>query len=84
MSVTQRRNYKGLYGNLRTCLRVENKEHELNKNVLPCLLDILPVFVWRILAFSRRFQWVLGSLFSSLCILLLFSNVLAGVVVIAA
>ena len=32
------------------------------KNGLPCLLDILPVFVCHILAISVRFQWVLGSL----------------------
>ena len=38
-------NYKGLYGNLRTCFGVESKGHELNKNCLPCLLDILPGFV---------------------------------------
>ena len=27
-------NYKGLYGNLRTCLGVKNKEYELNKKCL--------------------------------------------------
>ena len=60
-------NCKGLYGNLRTCLGVENKEHELNKNALPCPLDTLSVFVWRILAVTARFQWLsLGLLFSSL------------------
>ena len=36
-------NYKGLYGNLRMCFGVESKGHELNKNCLPCLLDLLPV-----------------------------------------
>ena len=44
------------------CFGVENKGHKLNKNGLPCLLDILPVFVCHILAISVRFQWVLGSL----------------------
>ena len=43
-------NYKGLYGNLRMCFGVESKGHELNKNCLPCLLDLLPVFVRHILA----------------------------------
>ena len=37
-----------------TYLGVENKEHELNKNVLPCLPDILSMFVWRILAVSKK------------------------------
>ena len=55
-------NYKGLYGNSRTCFGVENKGHKLNKNSLPCLLDILPVFVYHIFAISVQFQWVLGSL----------------------
>ena len=55
-------NYKGLYGNSRTCFGVENKGHKLNKNSLPCLLDILLVFVCHILAISVQFQWVLGSL----------------------
>ena len=32
------------------------------KNGLPCLLDILPVFVCHNLAISVPFQWVLGSL----------------------
>ena len=38
-------NYKGLYGNLRTCLGVENKEHESNKNALqamPYLVFLIP------------------------------------------
>ena len=52
-------NYKGLYGNLRMCFGVESKGHELNKNCLPCLLDLLPVFVRHILAILVRFQWVL-------------------------
>ena len=43
-------NYKGLYGNLRMCFGVESKGHEFNKNCLPCLLDLLPVFVRHILA----------------------------------
>ena len=51
-------NYYGLYGNLRTCFEVESKGHELNKNCLHCLLDILPGFVRHILAISVRFQWV--------------------------
>ena len=55
-------NYKGLHDNLRMCFGVENKGHELDKNGLPCLLGILPVFVFHILAISVRFQWVLGSL----------------------
>ena len=55
-------NYKGLYGNLRTCFGVESKGHELNKNCLPCLLDLLPVFVRHILAILVRFQWVLKGL----------------------
>ena len=34
---------------------IENKGHELKKkNGLPCLLDILPVFVCRILTISAR------------------------------
>ena len=41
-------NYNGLYGNSRTCFGVENKGHKLNKNSLPCLLDILLVFVCHI------------------------------------
>ena len=45
---------------------IENKGHELENNSLPCLLDILPVFVFRILAISARFSGFLGSLFSSL------------------
>ena len=50
-------NYKGLYGNLRTCFGIENKWHELKKtNGLPCLLGILPVFLCRILAISARFS----------------------------
>ena len=40
--------------NLEACLGVENKEHEWNKNALPCLLDTSSV----------DFQWVVGSLFS--------------------
>ena len=36
------------------------------KSDLPCLHDTLAVFVWRILAVSERFQWVLCSLFPSL------------------
>ena len=52
-------NYKGLYGNLRMCFGVESKGHELNKNCLPCLLDLLPVFVRHILAILVRFQWAL-------------------------
>ena len=43
--------------------RSRNKEHESNKNVLPCLLDTLSVFLWRTLAISALFQWVVGSLF---------------------
>ena len=38
-------------------------EHESNKNALPCLLDSLSVFLWRTLAISALYQWVLGSLF---------------------
>ena len=62
-------NCKGLYGNSRTCFGVENKGRKLNKNSLPCLLDILLVFVCHILAISVQFQWVLGSLniFLALC-----------------
>ena len=44
--------------------RSRNKEHESNKNALPCLLDTLSVFLWRTLAISALFQWVVGSLFS--------------------
>ena len=47
-------------------LGLEIKVHGIEKNALPCLLDTLSVFVWRILAVSVRFQWVLGSLFCSL------------------
>ena len=50
-SVSNEVNYKDLYGSLRTCLGDENKEKELNKNVLPCLAGILSVFVCCILAF---------------------------------
>ena len=49
-------NNKGLYGNLGTCFGVENKGHGLNKNGLPCLLDIFSVFVCRILAILARFS----------------------------
>ena len=46
-------NYKGLYcGNLRMCFGVENKQHESNKNALPCLFDTLSVFVWHIWSFQ--------------------------------
>ena len=45
-------------------MRVENKEHEENKNALPCLLDTLSVFVWPTLAMSALFHWVVGSLLS--------------------
>ena len=55
-------NRYGLYGNLRTCFGVENKGHKLNKNCLPCLLDLLPVFVRHILAILVRFQWVFKGL----------------------
>ena len=48
-------NYKGLYGNSRTCFGVENKGHKLNKNSLPCLLDILAVFVYH---FFRHFSTI--------------------------
>ena len=44
--------------------RSRNKEHESNKNALPCLLDTLSVFLWHTLAISALFQWVVGSLFS--------------------
>ena len=43
-------------------LESKSKGHELNKNGLPCLLDILPGIVCHILVISVRFQWVLGSL----------------------
>ena len=43
---------------------LKNKEHESNKNALPCLLDTLSVFLWRSLAISALFQGVVGSLFS--------------------
>ena len=62
MSVTQWRKLWGFVWEFTNVF--SNKEQELNKNVLPCLLDILSVFVWCILAVSARFQWVLGSLFS--------------------
>ena len=55
-------NHYGLYGNLRTCFGVENEGHKLNKNCLPCLLDLLPVFVRHILAILVRFQWVFKGL----------------------
>ena len=58
-------NYKGLYGNLRACFGVDHKGHELNKNVLPCLLDILPVFVCCILAISARFSGFRFAVFLS-------------------
>ena len=45
-------------------LRSGNKEHESNKNALPCLLDTLSVFLVRTLAISGLLQWVVGSLFS--------------------
>ena len=44
--------------------RSRNKEHESNKNALPCLLDTLSVFLWRTLPISALFQCVVGSLFS--------------------
>lgn len=66
--------YKGLYGNLRTCLRVENIEHKWNKNALPCLLDNLSVILWRTSAISARLQWVVGLLFSSFYIYLTKEN----------
>ena len=44
--------------------RSRNKEHESNKDVLLCLLDALSVFLWRTLAISALFQWIVGSLFS--------------------
>ena len=44
--------------------RSRNKEHELNRNALPCLLDTISVFLWRTLPISALFQWVIGSLFS--------------------
>ena len=53
-------NYKGLYENIRTCFGAENKGHKLNKNCLPCLLDLL--FVRHILAILVRFQWVFKGL----------------------
>ena len=43
-------------------LESKSKGHELNKNGLSCLLDILPGIVCHILVISVRFQWVLGSL----------------------
>ena len=43
--------------------RSRNKEHESNKNALPCLLDTLSVLLWRTLAISALFQWVVGSMF---------------------
>ena len=55
-------NHYGLYGNLLTCFGVENKGRKLNKNCLPCLLDLLPVFVRHILAILVRFQWVFKGL----------------------
>ena len=55
-------NYYGLYGNLRTCFGVESKGHGLNKNCLPCPLDLLPLFVRHILAILVRFQWVFKGL----------------------
>ena len=42
-------------------LESKSKGHELNKNGLPCLLDILRGIVCYILVISVRFQWVLGS-----------------------
>ena len=43
-------------------LESKSKGRELNKNGLPCLLNILPGIVCHILVISVRFQWVLGSL----------------------
>ena len=47
------------------CFGVENKGHKLNKNCLPCLLDLLPVFVRHILAILVRFQWVFKGLLNN-------------------
>ena len=37
--------------------RSRNKEHESNKNALPCLSDNLSGFLWRTLSISALFQW---------------------------
>ena len=42
----------------------------MNRTKIPCFLDTLSVFLWRTLAISALFQWVVGSLFSPLCIYL--------------
>ena len=46
--------------------RSRNKEHESNKNALPCLLDTLSVFLLRTLAILVLFQWLVGSRFFSI------------------
>ena len=50
-------------------LELKIKGMNWEKNGLPCLLGILPVFVCRILAISARFSGVLGLLISSLYII---------------